>query len=782
MRSYFVFLSRNKLYTAINFLGLTVSLAFIILIASYTSKQLQTDSFQENADRIYFVGSQRGFNSCYWLQRNLVNRYPEIEKATALEADIMEVAAGETGLSTQECCLMADSSFFDMFTLPVLDGEISTFKLSNQYCVISQQYARRNFGDRNPIGEKVNVIYNSQNFSFFVGAIMKNLDNSVLPDAAIVLPAEPLMLTDPSNGPQLDNVNACYTVIMTYKGADISTRSEEMLEYFKEILWNYSRGSSRAVRFTPLKGAYFNEHFTNHRRDHFNGSNRDFITILITVGIILLIFALLNYVNLTVAQSSMRAREMAMRRLLGTSKAGIMWRLIKESLILCLSASVIALLLAYSLLPTAAELLDYRFTLLNNFNIIPVSIAIGSILLIGTTAGLIPAMLISQYHPIEIVKGVFRSKSKNIYGKLMIGIQYVITIAMLIATAIVGLQVKHLINAPLGYDTDDCIVIKMHERHRYTVLKEKLLSHPQIVAVGFGEGHPFTGLSNTPLHCNGKHVPMMWVRGDSDYFRILGLRVKQHNSSDTLGYNRIYFNEYALKETGYPENATEIVDEKGHTETVSGIYYDFRFHDILTRPRGARIIKFSNRNLDKWCPETIVIKTQGDHTSARQYVSQVFSELYPELSKLDSHSAPYVDELLVEHYNTERRLLKIIGIFTALALLISTLGLLAMSTYYIRQRRQDIAVKRVFGASQRNIVGRLAGTFLIIVGIAFLVAMPIIYMIMRHWLEGYSYHIDQPAWLYAATAVFAALVAFCTIAGLAFKAARENPVAVLKKD
>ncbi len=782
MRSYFVFLSRNKLYTAINFLGLTVSLAFIILIASYTSKQLQTDSFQENADRIYFVGSQRGFNTCYWLQRYLVNRYPEIEAATALEADIMEVSAGENHLSTQECCLMADSSFFDMFTIPVLDGDLSSFKLSCQYCVISQRYARRIFGDRNPLGEKIDIIYENQPFSFTVGAVMQNLDNSILPEAAVIVPAEPLMLTDTSNGPSLSNVNACYTVIMTHKGADISARSEEMLEYFKKILWNYSRGSSTAVRFTPLQGAYFNDHFSKHLRDHFNGGNRDFISILITVGIILLIFALLNYVNLTIAQSAMRAKEMAMRRLLGTTKNGIVYRLIAESLILCLSASAVALLLAYALLPAATELLDYRFTLFNDFNIIPVSISIGGILLIGVTAGLIPALLISRYHPIEVVKGYFRSKSKSIFGKSMIGIQYAITVSMLIATGIVGLQVKHLIDAPLGYDTDDCIVIERQGQQRLGILKDKLLAHPQIVAVGFGEGHPFTGLSNTPIHCNGKHVPMMWVKGDKEYFKILGLRVKQHNSSDTLGYHRIYFNEYALKETGYPEDATEIIDEKGYKEAFSGIYYDFRFHDILTRPRGARIINYGERSPDKWRPKTIVIKTQGDHTTARQYVSQVFEELYPDLSQLDSHSAPYVEELLVRHYSAERRLLKIIGIFTALAILISSLGLLAMSTYYIRQRRQDIAIKRVFGASQGNIVGRLAGTFLLIVGIAFVVATPIIYMIMRHWLEGYSYRIVQPAWLYAATAAFVTIVAFCTIAGLAFKAARENPVAVLKKD
>jgi len=782
MRSYFIFLSRNKLYTAINFLGLSISLAFIILIVSYTGKQLQTDSFQENADRIYFVGNQRAFNTCYWLQRYLVDRYPEIEAATALEADIMEVSGGENRLSTQECCLMADSSFFDMFTVSALDGDLSSFKHSCQYCVISQQYARRTFGNRNPLGEKIDIVYENHTFTFTVGAVIRNLDNSVLPEVAVIVPAEPLMLTETSNGPRLGNVDACYTVIMTRKGTDISARSEEMLEYFKRILWNYSTGSSKEVRFTPLQGAYFNDHFTKHRRDHFNGGNRDFITILITVGIILLIFALLNYVNLTVAQSALRAKEMAMRRLLGTSKTGIVRRLIAESLILCLLASAVALLLAYALLPAACELLDYRFTLFNNFDILPVSISLGCILLIGVAAGLIPAIIISQYHPIEVVKGFFRSKSKSVYGKLMIGIQYAITVSMLVATGIVGLQVRHLIEAPLGYDTDDCIVIKRQGQQRLDVLKQRLLSHPQIVAVGFGEGHPFTGLSNTPIHCNGKNVPMMWVKGDNEYFKILGLRVKQHNSSDTLGYHRIYFNEYALKATGYPEDATEIIDEKGRTEQVHGIYYDFRFHDILTRPRGARLLNYGERSLERWRPETIVIKTQGDHTTARQYVSQVFEELYPDLSKLDSRSAPYVEELLVEHYSTERRLLKIIGIFTALALLISTLGLLAMSTYYIRQRRHDIAIKRVFGASQGNIVSRLAGTFLLIVGIAFVVATPVIHTIMRHWLEGYSYRIEQPVWLYAATAGFAGIVAFCTVVGFATKTARENPVAVLKKD
>lgn len=782
MKTFFIFLSRNKLYTAINIVGLAISLAFVFLIASYTVKQLQTDKFQEHADRVYMLGNKRGHgNGFYWLQRLMVERYPEIECAISLEADKFKVFSDDPATSTSEICLLADSAYFDMLTHRIIEGDVTKFKIARQYCVVSQSYARRIFGNDSPVGERVTVVDETREYNFIVAAVMEDIDNSFLPNANLIVPAEDIMLAQSwGNGPELSTNTVCYTLVKVHEGADIHAKCDEMEAWFKEILWNYQRGSSQLVRFVPIDELYFAKTFRHDKRSHFHAGDREFVSVLITVGIVLLIFALLNYVNLTMAQSGFRVKEMAMRRLLGTRRSVIFLRLVAESLILCMGASLLALLLAYALLPHACELLKYQFGLFERFTPLHHLLLVGCVLSIGLSAGIFPALFISGFHPMDVVKGAFRTKSKSIYGKVMIGIQYTLAIVMLVVASTIHLQMRHIIEAPLGYNTKDYMTVDLsgYKGMDQLALRAKLMTCPQVEKVGFGTGHPYyVDMNNTPVTYRGQTLSMMHIYGDSLYFDILGLRVKHDNK---LGEPTPFLNEWAVEFFGMKD--TDVMtpeDEHHHPFAVGGVYYNFRFRNVLANKRGARIYNFGNRT--PRFLQTAVIKTVGPHDEARRAVINVFKELYPTSMELTEGTTRYVEDSITNGLSKERRLLQIVSIFTVLSVLVATLGLLGMSTYYVRQRMSDIAIKRVYGTSRLHIVCGLMSRFLLVVVIAFVVALPIAFHLTEQWLSDYDYRISQSWSLYVLVGLFVIVIAILTVLGLTIKAANRDPVEVLRK-
>ncbi len=781
MKTFFVFLSRNKLYTAINFVGLAISLAFVFLIAGYTVKQLQTDKFQEHADRVFLLGNKHGHgHTYYWLQRLMSARYPEIECAASLDADKLEVTAGKRHTVTREIALLADSSYFDMLTHRILEGDVRKFKEGHRYCVVSQSYARRIFGKESPIGNGLTVKYNAREFRFVVAAVMEDIDNSFLPAATLIVPAEDLMLSQWGNGPELNLNGACYTLVKVHKGADIHAKCDEMEAWFKEILWSYERGMAQQVRFVPVDELYFSNTFRNNKRSHFHAGDREFVSVLITVGVVLLIFALLNYVNLTMAQSGFRAKEMAMRRLLGTHRSVIFMRLIAESLILCVGASLLALLLAYALLPQACDLLKYQFGLFDSFTTIHYLLLIAAVLIIGLSAGIFPALFISGFNPMDVVKGTFRIKPKNVYGRLMIGVQYALAIVMLVMAGTIHLQMRHIIEAPLGYNTKDYITVNLsdYKGMDHSALRAKLMTCPQVEKVGFGTGHPyFVDMDNTPVTYQGQTLSMMHIYGDSLYFDILDLRVKHDNK---LGIPAPFLNEWAIEFFGMKD--TDVMtpeDEHNYPSPVGGVYYNFHFRNRLANKRGASIYNFGSATPPML--QTAVIKTVGPHEEDRQVVINVFKEMFPGELDLSSDTARYVDESIASGLSKERRLLRIVGIFTLLSLFVATLGLFGMSTYYVRQRVRDIAIKRVFGTSRLRIVCDLMGRFLLVVAVAFVVALPIAYHITEQWLSGYDYRLTQLWWLYALVGLFVVFIALLTVLGLSVRAANTNPIEELRK-
>ena len=293
-------------------------------------------------------------------------------------------------------------------------------------------------------------------------------------------------------------------------------------------------------------------------------------------------------------------------------------------------------------------------------------------------------------------------------------------------------------------------------------------------AVGLGEGTPLYGTNNLTMHYNGGLVSFQQFRGDDAYFEILGIREKQDNHTAEASW---WFNEYAFREMGIDESAPEAVFEGGNKFTIGGIYYDFKIRPLLYAQSSAMIF-----NLHTWpregFPWTVLVKVNGDPAEAYAQIAAVFHDLRPDRQ----FEASYIRDEIEENFSTQKQTLRIVLIFTVIAVLLSSLGLLAMSTYYMLQERKNVAVKKIFGGERRRILLSLILYYLRLVLLAFVIAIPIAWLLMHSWLQGYLYHIDLHWWIFAIACVLTLTVSTLTVLWQSIRAADTSPVDALRKE
>ncbi len=774
-RSWFTFLGRNKLYTAINFFGLSIALAMIVLISTYTIRQLSTDGFHEKGDHIYLVTNGQGGYSAYYLQKYLRDRYPEIESTTAVNHEQQDIIVGNNRDKFHVDILYADSAFFDIFTFPLIEGDKESFRADRRNVIITDTFARKLLGSESSLsvlGQRILLSENPNESGVnecVVAGVMHAIDNSVLPACDLIVRAERLCDINGANDEQMSNAGAVNTFLLAHEHADLQGRTADMLAFFKEIYWPYMHGHWEQVGLVPLKEVFF----ANLSDDTLRYGNREFVLILFSVAFVLLLFAVINYINLTMAQTGMRAKEMATRRLLGASKGEVFAKLMLESIVFTALSAVLALAIADLATPLACRLLDYDFTIWGVMSPFFVACGIAAIVLIGACSGLLPALAIMAYKPIDVMKGSFRSRTKMLYSRIFIAFQHTITVAMLVAALTISLQIRHLIRMPLGYNTEDILVVSndmFRSKRDVSRFVDELRKLPCIEAVGVGNGTPLWGTNNNTM----RSISFQQIKGDNAYFEIFGLRLKSDNKPAERTW---YFNEYTFKELGVDESSPQIRPDEYNTFDVGGVYYDFRLFHSMRAQSAAMIYNYGEWNYKEW-PWHTIIQTRGNHARAVAEIVEMLKTTHPEVLWTDQNV--YVTDRIESLYSEQTRLMKIVMIFTLLAILISALGLLAISTYYILQRRQEIAVRKVFGSQHDQIVRRLVGSFLRLVAAGSVIAVPFAWWGMNRWLDDYSYRIGLSWWIFAAAIAAVLLFATLTVLWQSIRAALENPIKSIK--
>lgn len=787
LKSYLTFLSRNKAYTLINMLGFSLSLMFVIIITLYTEQEFGVDKSIDNADRIYSVcmgsgdsGGKTAEGTGWRIQQTLKNAFPDIEMTCAVTAgDTYMLDKQDNSVSTD--ILFADSTFFRMISMPLVTGDRQRVLDQQNSAVVSEEYARKMFGDADPIGQQLRFKDEGKSsVSLRVTGVFTSTDGTSFPHADVVIRFENVSVFNPSiTAPEMNNAAGTTVLLLTREGSDIMSKERQMDKVLKDMgFWIYNMpGLDTHTKLLRLSDRYFSDVEALSGIGDLMSRRGDFrlVTVLFAVALIILVFSITNYVNLTVAQSSYRAKEMATRRLLGSQRSDIMLRLIAECSLLCLACLAVGVALSAVALPYANHLLDTDMRFADLLTVGNIGAAVVFVLLVGLLSGLLPAIVISRAKPIDVVRGTFRLQTKMRFSRVFIVFQNIMTIFMIAASLTMVLQVRHLVGAPLGYDYKHLVVLPAGGDSIQTrTLLTELRKLPCVTGVTACQGYPFDGGNNNTTNIDNRTLSFQVLQGDADYMRTLGIKLLRDYHLDDP--EAAYVNKQTLAELGLPMDARSFKVNNG-VEHIRGVIDDIKIRTV-TSDQHPLLIYISKEMKYPW---TILVRVRGDESEAYERIKDVYRNV-TDMDLTTIADTPYLDQLISQEYVQEKRISTIVTLFATIAVIISLLGLVAMSTYFIEQRRKEIAIRKVFGSTSRQIYVRLVRTFLSYVGVAFVIAVPLIYHFMTQWLSNYNYRIDLGLWIYAVAGAACLLVSFAAVMVQSHHAANTNPAESIKME
>ncbi len=781
LKSYFTFLSRNKAYTAVNMFGLAVSLTFVIIIGLYTWQEFSIDQQHSKSKRIYNIGmsmddrDRRTADCHHVVLRYLRSRYPEIEQTCGFTAGSLKLKEKDNFLNIY--VLQADSTFFSMFDFPLLQGNRANCLSQKGNIVLTESTARRLFGDAEVVGRTLTTADNSH---FRITGVVKDFDNTIIHkdiQGVIDFSFCTNLANKDENFPNMVNMAGTSSFVQVHEGCDFAAKQKDVDAYFQTF---FIKG------FHPIITRLDKLYFSGLDAFMLQMGNPTLVKILFAVGIAILLFSIMNYVNLTVAQSGYRAREMATRRLFGCTKGAVGVNMFKESLVMCVISMLIAVAFACICTPYASQLLDKKLDISLLASPQAVGIMLAFILLVSLAAGALPATILSRVKPIEVVRGTFRKHTKMIFSRVFITVQNIITIVMLACAVIMSIQMLHLIKAPLGFNTENIICIEYPDE--FTSLhsgefEDRLRTLPFVKAVAPSYGTPATGGNNNTVTFDGekREWPFQFICGTTEMMKIYGLTLK--NDLHAKGDSIVYLNDMALEALQMKPTDRHLSNRYdqirfgcfGKEAQFGGVLNDFRIRNILEEQHPL-LVQVCNNIKEPW---NISILVSGDPIEAYAKIKDVYKEVFHE--DIDESGSPFVDKFVQARFEQELRTTKIVSLFAVIAIIISLLGLVAMSTYFIQQRAREIAIRKVFGSTGNQIRLRLIRTFMLYVGIAFVIAVPIVVHFMSEWIEQYSYRIVWWPWIIAAGAIVM-LISFAAVAVQSWIASNENPVKNIRQE
>ena len=789
MKGYLKFLSRNRLYTIINIAGLVVSLMFIILMGDYTWRQYSIDSWHKNADRIYLVGEENYFFLWPQAAEGIQRLCPDVEQTCCVLSQMGRIkykdkevrdADGENGI-----IMLADSSFFQLFDFPLAKGNRQTALDAPDKCVVTERLARRLFGDKNPIGESLQIVgerhvrinhedpYDST-LVYTVSGVMKDMDRTVLPNETQIIVS--MQRYPQVMGYKLDDksfasggTGAIKAFFMMKPGTDVAATRDIASKYIDEHHHGVWRDSKPAM--TPLTDIMF---APQNRGLGLQKGDKTRLRILLAAVLALLFFAVTNYINLTVANTGFRAKEMATRRLFGSSQHEISLKLIAESTLMVALCFAVGLALAFYFEKDASELFRGKISLAADISVGSVSLCLIFILFMGLVSGIMPSWQMSRYQPIDIVKGAFRFRSKMVLGRLFIIVQNVATITMLTAALVIWLQLNHLIHAPLGFNTEHLFYIESPAGKSQTVrnLLEKM---PFVERIGCYLGSTFTGYNFSGKgvkNSEGDYEMLMTTDLDKEAFDLLGLKAIRDNGAVSNGY---YLNGEALRLLNYTGEEKELVWGDGEKDLIAGVMQDFRIINVLEDAHAMAI-----RKLETVESPNYLVKTNGDRQAKDAFRSMLREQ------GISEKDMPYyvlsMEDCIAETFEEQQNTLKIISLFTLIAVIISVMGYLGLSLFFIRQRKKDIAIRKVMGSTSGEVLVLMLRTFSVPLLVSFVIAVPVSYYIMSDWLSNFSYRIALSSWIFAVAGSACFIISLLTVIIQSWRAASENPINNIKTE
>ncbi|MCB0567327.1 MAG: ABC transporter permease [Phaeodactylibacter sp.] len=779
-------LSRNKLYSGINILGLALGMAIAILILLYVNNELSYDKWvpgQENVYRVYrsWEGNKGGV---VWtpslLASKLMDEFPEVESAAGLSPYGTTMLEYKKNKRYVEEVAAVDSTFFQAVHLPFLYGNPLEALQRPQTVVLSKGLAEQIFGPVDPVGQLINL--NDEGDYEVAGVLDEYPGNSHLFYQAYI----PFTwFSDSWTG------NNRSTYVKTHPATDITALEGKMTalltdlkkQEYKAHNYQYSEDEFEDWKMQPMQTIHLDSKGFDWGGD--TGGNIRYVYIFSLIALLLLLVAAINYVNLSTALAAQRSKEVAVRKTTGANRPQLVVQFLSETVIQSLIAAMVAVGLAEGLLPLFNTVTGRELSFLNGeplWLILPLA---GLSLLVGLLAGAFPALHLSSFEPASALKNQLGEKpGKQTFRKILVVTQFSISIALIVVMAFVFRQVHFMMESELGFQPDQVLVAPFNlddSFKKFENLRSEFLSIPGVKSVAASSRLPGQKLPDWGMLMEGRAEsvnPYVIFTGEG-FDKTLGLEMAQGRflssefTQDTV--NNFVVNEAFVKQFNIPEPVLGAKVKFSFDEAygqIVGVIRDFHFRGLQS---SIRPLAISGRP-SRWYA-AFKVSTQDLPATVRAIEKQ-WAQVEPAHPMRQS----FLDEDFAKQYDEQQRFGKSMLYATILTIFIAMLGLFGLATHTAQLRTKEIGIRKVLGASVTHLVSLLSRDFLKLVAIAFCVATPVAWLLSRRWLEDFAYRIEVEWWVFALAGATALLIAFLAVSYQSVRAALANPVEALRSE
>ncbi len=795
LRNFFLILFRSFIrqrgYALINLLGLTAGLTAAILILIYVEHEFSYDRFHNDPENVYRVitdlnmgGREQTFAlSQTPLGPEMVRSYPQFVSFTRVHKpwNSVLITAGERKFYEKNL-IYADSSFIGTFNFNILQGSPKEMLNQKRSIVLTRSMANRYFSEEDPVGKTVTI---NNNKDFEVTGVMEDPPSNSHLDFEGILSFSTLYEGERAKWMEswIGNINY-YTYFRT-DGKASHAELEELLnanvfEKAGDAFQDY--GFSLHTRLQRMKDIHLRSTF-----EHDLPTNGDirYVMILIAVGIVILVIAAINFMNLATARSAARAREVGIRKVTGARKSNLIYRFVGESVSYAFAGFLLAILITELLLPIFSDIMgrDLDFTPVADFRVLFLFFMLS--LFIGFLSGTYPAFYLSGFKPARVLKGeLTRGSGGALFRNILVIVQFSISVVLIISTIIVYNQLSYIKNKKLGFDKEHVIIVPLRSQEltdKYQSLKERVENIPGVLNTTVSQNYFGNSFSGNAYKVKGmsddESLLMNYIEVDSDFFDFYQIEFNQGRAfSEEYGSEEesIIMNEAAVKLAGLKDPLNERIIAPDSTELrIIGITRNFHFNSL--RQQIEPLMMVSN----PYNYNYLNVKIEpGTIPQTLERLKLAWADIDPE-RPFDYF---FLDNTLGQLYEQEERLGQMYLYFSIVAIVIALLGLFGLSSYMTEQRFKEIGIRKVFGASVQRIVIRLTSGFLWPVVFSNILAWPVAWVLMRKWLENFAYKEGIVWWAFLLATLLSIFIASLTVSLQSYRAAQMDPARTLKDE
>ena len=777
-------LKQNKGLAFINIFGLAIGIAFTLLIGLWIQHETSYDNFHTNKSRLALLLKHNNFNNVkntlpnqpLPLYDELKNNYPDIKRLSRMEgASQFSLMVGENKFTKSG--LYVDPDFLQMLTFPIVKGNAATALNDPNAIVLTESLAATLFGKEDPIGKTIKL--NNQ-YTVLVSAVAKDVpDNSTI-NFEFLAPFSFRI----QNSKRIQQAQTQWSnnflkyVVEVKEGSSMEAISKKIRTLVME---KRKDGITQFLFLHPMQ----KWHLYNEFKEWVNTGGRiEYVRLFSIIGIFVLLIACINFMNLSTARSEKRAKEVGIRKAVGSQRVQLILQFLSESMLTAFLAFLLSILLIQLLLPLLKDVgfenIHFRFGDVKLW-----ASLLGVCILTGLIAGSYPALYLSSFTPIKVLKGTLKQGVAAVsFRKVLVILQFTISIGLIVCTFIVFQQINHAKDRNLGYNPDNLITIASGKdlNKNYEAYKQELLNTGYVTSVAQSSS-PMTDINNSwsDFTWQGKDPNIRTsfdvVMTDWDYHTTAGLNIlkgRPFSREFKTDSNAILINEAAEKLIGFKDPLGKVVSLGTEPLTVVGVVQNVVMRDPF-QPVAPTIILF---NVDNTSNMLLRITTGADLTKALaviQSITEKYNPAYP-------FEYRFVDEEFGKKFIIENQVGKLAGILAGLAVFISCLGLFGLAAFMAERRTKEIGIRKVLGASVTNLWMLLSKEFVLLVFLAALIASPLAFWLMHDWLLKYNYRINIQGWVFVLAGLLAVIITVFTVSTQAIKAALANPVKALRNE